>query len=211
MSLTAKQKSDRIGKPRRSVCAGALARSCFARPHAAGEPAPAGVKLVNREWDRGSQPRRWIRAPGAAGFTRGSVLFQKGLHHVVCILASTVDNGLSYSVSAPRTNAHTFAALGPASPGSAGGPEPAQHLHGHQPDRHGSAAPGSLRAAILSRRQYHRLRARAARHHHADGGELPISDSVTINGPGANKLSVSGDDAYRVFDISNNATVTIDS
>src|SRR5580704_7824562 len=40
-------------------------------------------------------------------------------------------------------------------------------------------------------------------------GELPISDSVTIDGPGANKLSVSGNDASRVFDISGSASATI--
>ena len=32
---------------------------------------------------------------------------------------------------------------------------------------------------------------------------------MTINGPGANKLSVSGNDASRVFDISGSASVTI--
>src|SRR5262245_23811297 len=32
-------------------------------------------------------------------------------------------------------------------------------------------------------------------------GELLITDSVTINGPGANKLSVSGNNASRIFDI----------
>ncbi len=41
-------------------------------------------------------------------------------------------------------------------------------------------------------------------------GDLPISDSVTIDGPGANKLSVSGNDASRIFDISGSASVTID-
>jgi len=40
-------------------------------------------------------------------------------------------------------------------------------------------------------------------------GDLPISKSVTINGPGANKLSVSGNDASRIFDISGSASVTI--
>ena len=39
--------------------------------------------------------------------------------------------------------------------------------------------------------------------------DLPISHSVTINGPGANKLSVSGNDANRVFDISGSASVSI--
>ena len=40
-------------------------------------------------------------------------------------------------------------------------------------------------------------------------GELPINHSVTIDGPGANTLSVSGNDASRVFDISGSASVTI--
>jgi hypothetical protein len=39
--------------------------------------------------------------------------------------------------------------------------------------------------------------------------DLPINHSVTINGPGANKLSVSGDDANRIFDISGTASVSI--
>jgi hypothetical protein len=41
-------------------------------------------------------------------------------------------------------------------------------------------------------------------------GELSITDGVTIAGPGAKEVSVSGNDAARVFDISNNATVNID-
>ena len=39
--------------------------------------------------------------------------------------------------------------------------------------------------------------------------ELPITDSVTFDGPGANKLSVSGNDTYRIFDISGSASVSI--
>jgi hypothetical protein len=39
--------------------------------------------------------------------------------------------------------------------------------------------------------------------------ELPINHAVTINGPGANKLSVSGNGASRVFDISGNVNVTV--
>jgi hypothetical protein len=41
-------------------------------------------------------------------------------------------------------------------------------------------------------------------------GELSITNNVTIEGPGANKLTVSGDDASRVFDISGDANATID-
>jgi len=39
--------------------------------------------------------------------------------------------------------------------------------------------------------------------------ELLINDSVTINGPGEDHLTVSGDTS-RVFEISNDATVSID-
>jgi hypothetical protein len=37
-------------------------------------------------------------------------------------------------------------------------------------------------------------------------GELLITDSVTINGPGAKRLSVSGNDSSRVFDVSGSTT-----
>jgi hypothetical protein len=40
-------------------------------------------------------------------------------------------------------------------------------------------------------------------------GQLATSNSVTIDGPGANRLSVSGNDASRIFDISGSAGVTI--
>jgi Right handed beta helix region len=40
-------------------------------------------------------------------------------------------------------------------------------------------------------------------------GELPITNSVTINGPGANMLSVSGNNSSRVFDISGSASASI--
>ena len=38
---------------------------------------------------------------------------------------------------------------------------------------------------------------------------MSISDSLTINGPGANKVSVSGNDAIRIFDIGGSASVSI--
>ncbi|HEV3082951.1 MAG TPA: hypothetical protein VGY66_24410, partial [Gemmataceae bacterium] len=69
---------------------------------------------------------------------------------------------------------------------------------------------GSLRAGILSGDATIAF-APALHGTIALSSELPINHSVTINGPGANHLSVSGDNTYRVFDISNNATVTIDS
>ncbi len=40
-------------------------------------------------------------------------------------------------------------------------------------------------------------------------GALSITNNVSIEGPGANKLTVSGDDASRVFDVSGNADATI--
>ena len=40
--------------------------------------------------------------------------------------------------------------------------------------------------------------------------ELLINHSVTINGPGEDHLTVSGDNTSRVFEISNNATMSID-
>src|SRR5262245_11815611 len=40
-------------------------------------------------------------------------------------------------------------------------------------------------------------------------GELFITDSVTINGPGARNLAVSGNDANRVFDIATGLGVAI--
>lgn len=40
-------------------------------------------------------------------------------------------------------------------------------------------------------------------------GELDVSTNLTIEGPGANELTVSGNNASRVFDVSNNATVAI--
>src|SRR5438132_4889361 len=40
-------------------------------------------------------------------------------------------------------------------------------------------------------------------------GQLSITDGVTINGPGSSRLTVSGRDANRVFDIGRNLTVSI--
>jgi hypothetical protein len=41
------------------------------------------------------------------------------------------------------------------------------------------------------------------------GGQLVINENLDIEGPGANTLIVSGNNASRVFDIGNSATVTI--
>ena len=40
-------------------------------------------------------------------------------------------------------------------------------------------------------------------------GDLPVTNSLSINGPGANKLSVSGNGASRIFDVSGSASVSI--
>src|SRR5262245_40244604 len=40
-------------------------------------------------------------------------------------------------------------------------------------------------------------------------GELPVAKNLTITGPGANLLSVSGQDASRVFAVAEGATVTV--
>src|SRR3954453_11482331 len=40
-------------------------------------------------------------------------------------------------------------------------------------------------------------------------GQLDINDSLTINGPGANQLTVSGNHASRVFGITGDPTITI--
>ena len=42
------------------------------------------------------------------------------------------------------------------------------------------------------------------------GGQLSITDDLTIDGPGAGRLAVSGNDASRVFQISSGVAVTID-
>ena len=40
-------------------------------------------------------------------------------------------------------------------------------------------------------------------------GQLNVTSNMIIDGPGANKLTVSGNNASRVFDVANSATVTI--
>jgi len=40
-------------------------------------------------------------------------------------------------------------------------------------------------------------------------GDLPISASVTIDGPGANQLAISGHNSYRIFDVSGSASVNV--
>jgi hypothetical protein len=73
------------------------------------------------------------------------------------------------------------------------------------------SGPGSLRAGLASGDDTidfaHKLKGTIT----LTSGELPISNSVTINGPGADKLSVSGNNASRVFEIAAGFDVTISS
>src|SRR5262249_16261039 len=71
---------------------------------------------------------------------------------------------------------------------------------------------GSLRAAIVAAQSG----AQIAFDHHPRGqtitltsGELAITKSLDIEGLGADRLTVSGNHASRVFDVSANTTVTI--
>jgi hypothetical protein len=78
------------------------------------------------------------------------------------------------------------------------------------------SGPGSLRQAILDANA--NPGADVIRFAHAasagtislTGGELNITDNLTINGPGANRLAVSGNDASRVFEIGVGVAVGID-
>ncbi len=70
---------------------------------------------------------------------------------------------------------------------------------------------GSLRAAIAVAKSGDTINFAKGLHGTITltSGDLPIADSVTINGPGAGKLSVSGDNSSRVFDITGSASVNI--
>src|SRR5262245_56353410 len=74
---------------------------------------------------------------------------------------------------------------------------------------------GSLRQAVLDANAHPGADliafAPAARHGTIalTSGELSITGDLTIDGPGAHRLSVSGNHASRVFDVSAGATVTI--
>ena len=74
--------------------------------------------------------------------------------------------------------------------------------------------PGSLRQAVLDANAH--PGADVIRFAHGlhgtitlTGGQLDITDDLTIHGPGADRLAVSGNHAGRVFSISGGATVTI--
>ena len=134
---------------------------------------------------------------GDRWFFRGSVLFQKGLHHVVCILVPTVDYGFSHSVAAPRTKTHpSRRSVLPRLEGLEDRSLPST-LHGDQPAYDSGA--GSLRAAIAIAHSGDTIDFAQGLHGTITltSSDLPISDSVTINGPGANKLSVSGNNSSR--------------
>ena len=84
----------------------------------------------------------------------------------------------------------------------------AQHLHGGEPARQRRRlAAGSHRGR--KQRGYHRVRQGLRGTITLTSGELLVTDSVTINGPGANQLSVSGNNASRVFEIAAGQNVTI--
>ena len=138
-------------------------------------------------------------------FSRGSALCKKGLHHVVYTLVSAVDNGLSDSVAAPWIKTQPLAALGPAASRRM---EDRRLLSTFMVTNLNDSGAYSLRAGIQSG---------DATIAFAPGlhgtitlkSALPITGSVTFNGPGADRLSVSGNDTYQVFDISGSASVSI--
>jgi len=72
------------------------------------------------------------------------------------------------------------------------------------------SGPGSLRAAIGSASSGETIE--FANYVHSiklTSGDLPISTNLNIDGPGANKLTISGNNASRVFDVAGGTTVTI--
>ncbi len=69
---------------------------------------------------------------------------------------------------------------------------------------------GSLRATLASAPSGSTIEFAKSVHNIAlTSGELSITTNLNIQGPGASKLTINGNLASRVFDISNNATVTI--
>ena len=69
---------------------------------------------------------------------------------------------------------------------------------------------GSLRAAIGSAVPGETIRFASNIHSITlKSGDLPISTNLTIEGPGADKLTISGNNNSRIFDVASGATVTI--
>jgi hypothetical protein len=71
------------------------------------------------------------------------------------------------------------------------------------------SGPGSLRAALASGDDTVAFAKGLHGAINLTSGELLVTNSVTINGPGAKKLSVSGNDASRVFELATGLNVTI--
>src|SRR5262245_49605268 len=76
------------------------------------------------------------------------------------------------------------------------------------------SGPGSLRAAVTAANTHPGADVVTFQHGlHGTitltSGQLNVTDSVTINGPSAAQLAVSGNNASRVFDISSGVTATL--
>ncbi len=75
----------------------------------------------------------------------------------------------------------------------------------------GDSGPGSLRATIAAATSGDTIDFASSIHSITlTSNELEIPINLTIEGPGANGLTISGNNANRVFEISNSATVTIE-
>ena len=161
---------------------------------------------LNRERVPDSDLRRWIPRRAKLGFSRGSVFCKRGLHHVACILVQTVDDGLFDWVAEPSIKAQPVAVLSVLP--RLEGLEDRKLLSTFMVTNLNDSGGHSLRAGIQSG---------DATIAFAPGlhgtitlkSALPITGGVTINGPGANKISVSGNDTYQVLDISGSASVSI--
>jgi hypothetical protein len=83
-------------------------------------------------------------------------------------------------------------------------------------DNFADSGTGSLRQAVLDANANpgaDLIRFAAAARHDSvvlTSGQLSITDNLEIDGPGADRLAVSGNDASRVFEIGSGAAVTID-
>src|SRR4051812_18654029 len=69
---------------------------------------------------------------------------------------------------------------------------------------------GSLRSAITAASSGDTIKFANSVHNIVlTTGELDLTKNLSIVGPGANKLSISGNDASRIFDIATGTTVTL--